>query len=179
MKNRIGRMEDLINALLTYSRAGRVRGEPADVDTHALVSEVADVLRSARPDVSIQVEGELPRLFADPVGVQQVFQNLIGNAVKYARATVRVGAHDEGDAYRFYVADDGPGIDPRFHDRIWGMFQRLHAPGEGEGTGIGLAIVRKIAEANHAQTWLESEEGAGATFWVRWPKPRGEDAYHG
>jgi PAS domain S-box-containing protein len=169
MKKRIERMEDLINALLTYSRAGRVRGEARSVTVGEIVAEVVQVMAD-QSDTPVTLDTSFPTLMADPVGVQQVFQNLISNALKYARSAVHVGVVEEEREYRFYVSDDGPGIDSRFHERIWVMFQRLHAPGEGEGTGIGLAIVKKIAEANHGRAWVESSAGAGSTFWVAWPK---------
>lgn len=171
MRNRIERMESLIDALLSYSRAGRVQGEPRVIDLTALVNDlIAMVSENEAKPVQVVLERKLPEVLGDPVGLQQVFQNLMGNAVKYAQSVVRVGVRDAENEHLFYVADDGPGIDPRFHDRVWGMFQRLHAPGEGEGTGIGLAIVKKIVDANHGRVWLESELGQGATFWVGWPK---------
>lgn len=173
MKQRIERMEDLINALLAYSRAGRVRGEARLVPVADVISELAQILGEEKTTLII-VDTGLPTLDADPVGLQQVFQNLISNALKYARSEVHVGMVEQEREYHFYVRDDGPGIDPRFHERIWVMFQRLHAPGEGEGTGIGLAIVKKIVEANHGRAWIESSGVAGSTFWVAWPKPQRE-----
>jgi light-regulated signal transduction histidine kinase (bacteriophytochrome) len=86
-------------------------------------------------------------------------------------AVVRVAARDAGDAWEFLVADNGPGIDPRYHERIWGIFQTLEARDKVENTGIGLAIVKKIVEARNGRVWVQSDEGAGATFGFAWPKP--------
>lgn len=174
LRSRVHRMEDLINALLTYSRAGRMRGEPSTIELDAAVREIVDAIDPPE-HLEITIETKLPRVYADPISMQQVFQNLISNAITYATAKIRVGHQETPAAYRFYVADDGPGIDPRYHEKVWGMFQRLHAAGEGEGTGVGLAIVRKVADANLGRAWVESSLGEGATFWVEWPKQRHED----
>lgn len=178
MKERVARMENLINALLDYSRAGRVRGEPQPVELQRLVRDVVELV--AVPDhLEVAIADGLPRIMADPIAIQQVFQNLISNAAKYATSKIEIGCRELAGDYEFYVRDDGPGIEPRYHDRIWGMFQRLHAPGEGDGTGVGLAIVKKVTDAYGGSVTVESELGAGATFRLKWPKQQGEEFLDG
>src|SRR5690606_29316584 len=109
------------------------------------------------------------------VPLQQVFLNLIANGVKYAgadrdEALVSVDWRDLDDAFEFAVQDDGPGIAPEFHERIWGIFQTLAARDKVEGTGIGLSVVKKIIEARGGRVSLESAPGGGATFRFTWPK---------
>jgi signal transduction histidine kinase len=104
-----------------------------------------------------------------------VFLNLISNAVKYTRVTrpdvrVSVGWDAARDGYVFRVSDNGPGIAPEFHERIWGIFQTLEARDKVEGTGIGLSVVKKMVESRGGRTWLESTPGAGATFFFSWPR---------
>ena len=118
------------------------------------------------------VEGAMPVLQTARVPLQQVFMNLISNALKHAgpTATVRVGARDAGACWEFSVADDGPGIAPAFHERIWGIFQTLKSRDEVEGTGIGLSVVRKTVGSLGTRAWVESSEGHGACFRFTWPK---------
>lgn len=172
LRGRVNRMESLIDAILEFSRAGRVRGKPERVDTGELVKDVLDLL-SPSPAFTIEVQEDMPTLVVDRTRLQQVFQNLIGNALKHhGRPEGRVGItwHDMGDRVRFSVADDGPGIDPRFHDRIFVIFQTLQARDKVEGTGVGLALVKKIVESYGGTIRLDSEEGKGATFHFTWPK---------
>jgi light-regulated signal transduction histidine kinase (bacteriophytochrome) len=178
LKGRVHRMEALIDGILAYSRAARVRGDPERVDTGALVAEVVDLL--APPAGAVSVAPDMPEVLAERVPLQQTFMNLIANALKHGRAAggtshvrshVRVTWREAGDdAYDFAVADDGPGIAPEYHERIWGIFQTLEARDKVEGTGIGLAVVRKIVESRGGRTWVESAAGEGATFHFTWPK---------
>jgi signal transduction histidine kinase len=111
-------------------------------------------------------------LETERVPLQQVFLNLIGNAIKYNReagARIEITATPEDDAVRFAVADNGPGIAPQYRERIWQIFQTLAPRDKVEGTGIGLSVVRKIVEARGGRTWLESEVGLGTTFFFTWP----------
>jgi signal transduction histidine kinase len=116
--------------------------------------------------------GELPEIVAERLPLQQVFMNLIGNALKYSghAPRVRVSASDAGEFVEFVVADDGPGIAPEFHDRIFGIFQTLEARDKVEGTGIGLSLVRKFVDSRRGRVWVESEVGAGAAFHFLWPR---------
>ena len=174
LQGRVRRMEALIEGILAYSRAGRALGKPERIDTAALVGEIVELL-SPPPGVRISVAKDMPVLDSDRVPLQQVFLNLIANGVKYAgadrdEALVSVDWRDLDDAFEFAVQDDGPGIAPEFHERIWGIFQTLAARDKVEGTGIGLSVVKKIIEARGGRVSLESAPGGGATFRFTWPK---------
>ncbi|HEV2734683.1 MAG TPA: ATP-binding protein, partial [Longimicrobiaceae bacterium] len=170
MRGRVHRMEGLIDGILQYSRAGRVREKPEPVEVGALLDEVLDLLA---PPESVVVEvGPMPTLVAERLPLQQVFMNLVGNAVKYTRrpdARVEVTAEQRGAFQEFAVRDNGPGIAPEYHDRIFGIFQTLAARDKVEGTGIGLSLVRKLVESRGGRVWVESAEGEGAAFRFLWP----------
>jgi len=173
LRGRVHRMEALIDGILAYSRAGRVRGEPERVDTGALAREVVELL-APPAGARVEVADGMPTVLAERVPLQQVFLNLVGNALKYAGradAVVRVGWNADAPGwYRFSVADNGPGIAPQYHERVFGIFQTLQSRDRVEGTGIGLSVVKKIVEAQGARVWVESAEGAGATFHFTWPE---------
>jgi PAS domain S-box-containing protein len=176
MRRRVHRMEGLIDGILEYSRAGRVRDRVEPVDTAALVAEVLDLLDPPE-EVRIEVEEGMPTLAAERLPLQQVFLNLLGNAVKYARVEsprIRVGWARSGRFWEFSVSDNGPGIAPEYHERIFGIFQTLQPRDQVEGTGIGLSLVRKIVESRGGRVWVESEEGRGAAFRFRIPGDLGE-----
>jgi light-regulated signal transduction histidine kinase (bacteriophytochrome) len=172
LKGRVHRMEALIDGILTYSRAGRVREKPALVDVGMLLPEIVELL-APPADTEIVIAPGMPVIETERVPLQQVFMNLIGNAIKYNRrpnARIDVGVTTEGDAYVFSVADNGPGIAPQYQERIWQIFQTLAARDKVEGTGIGLSVVRKIVESRGERAWLESEPERGSTFYFSWPK---------
>ena len=172
MRVRMHRMEGLIEGLLQYSRAGRVHQEPERVDVGELVRESVDLL-SPPETVAVLVEADMPTIRTERLLLQQVFMNLIGNAIKHAAGgdgEIAIGWKRVGPFYEFSVTDNGPGIAPEFHDRIWGIFQTLEARDRVEGTGIGLALVKKIVEAQRGRAWVESAPGAGATFRFLWRK---------
>jgi signal transduction histidine kinase len=171
LKGRVHRMEALIDGILTYSRAGRVHEEPTEVDVGALLAECIELL-DPPAETEIVVGPGMPVLRTERVPLQQVFMNLIGNAIKYNRrpgARVEVMAEAVDDGYRFSVADNGPGIEPRYRERIWQIFQTLAPRDQVEGTGIGLSVVRRIVESRGGRTWLDSEVGQGTTFHFSWP----------
>jgi light-regulated signal transduction histidine kinase (bacteriophytochrome) len=171
LKGRVHRMEALIDGILTYSRAGRVHEEPTDVDVGELLTECIELL-DPPPETNVVVGPGMPVLRTERVPLQQVFMNLIGNAIKYNRregARVDVSVQAVDGEYRFSVTDNGPGIEPRYRERIWQIFQTLAPRDQVEGTGIGLSVVRKIVESRGGRTWLESEVGQGTTFHFSWP----------
>ena len=175
MRGRMVRMESLIEGILEYSRAGRVQTKAEQVDAGRLVQEVVDLLAPS-PDARITVAGSLPVLRTERMPLQRVFLNLIGNALKHAQRQdpeVRVECHDAGEFWEFAVTDNGPGIPPEYHERIWGIFQTLEARDRVEGAGIGLALVRKLVEARGGRAWVESDPGAGASFRFLWRKQAG------
>lgn len=177
LRGRVGRMESLIDGILLYSRAGRTAATQEAVDVAVLLRETVELL-SPPAGVEVRIEPPLPRFTTDRVALQQVFMNLIGNAIKHAAprpadgqgARVVVRGRDAGALWAFSVSDNGPGIAPAYHERIWGLFQTLEARDKVEGTGIGLSIVRKAVEAHGGRAWVESTEGQGATFCFTWPK---------
>ncbi len=174
LQGRVHRMEALIDGILAYSRAGRGQVAPERVDLGALARETAE-LASPPAGTRIEIAEGMPAVVAERVPLQQVLLNLIGNAVKYTRAArpdpvVRVGWRDLGAWVELSVADNGPGIEAKYHDRIWGIFQTLEARDKVEGTGIGLAVVKKIVESRGGRAWLTSTPGEGTTFYVTIPK---------
>lgn len=172
LRGRVNRMEALIDGILQYSRAGRMRVKPETVDISALVYDVIELI--APPErVKINVMDGMPTIETERVPLQQVFINLIGNAIKHAGAdtpTIDVTWADKGAFLQFSVRDNGRGIAPQYHDRIFAIFQTLEARDKIEGTGIGLSVVKKIVEAQKGRVWVESDVGKGATFRFLWPK---------
>lgn len=168
MRVRVQRLETLIEGLLEFSRIGRVRGSTAETNVEEMVREVIDLLGPPE-GIEVEVTSSLPSLRTEHVRLRQVFHNLLGNAFKYARLQVSVGVEKEGEFYRFHVSDDGEGIPQEYQDRIWGIFQRLESREEVQGTGIGLAMVKKIVEDQGGLAWVVSKPAEGATFYFHWP----------
>ena len=169
LRSRMHRMEALIDGILQYSRAGRVHEPAEEVDVAALVDEIVDLL--SPPAATIETV-DLPVFVTERLPLQQVFQNLIGNAIKHGQpgVTVTVSAEDAGSFWRFSVADDGPGIPGEYQDRVWAIFQTLESRDKVEGTGIGLSLVKKLVEGHGGGVSLQSRPGEGATFTFTWPK---------
>lgn len=162
------RMHNLIVDLLAYSRVG-IRSQPFETtDCNAVLEDALMNLQVAIQESGAVVAREtLPTLLADPVQLTQLFQNLIGNAVKFRSETppeIRVGAKREGDGWHFSVADNGIGIDAKYFEKIFIIFQRLHSRNKYSGTGIGLAVCKKIVERHGGRIWVESQPGQGTTF---------------
>jgi PAS domain S-box-containing protein len=177
LRGRVERMEALINGILDYSRAGRMRGRPERVDVGRLITECVELL-APPAGTHVEVAPGMPVLRAERVPLQQVFLNLLGNAFKHASGAephVHVGVRATEDCWEFSVRDNGPGIAPEYQERIWGLFQTLRARDELESTGIGLSVVKKSVEARGGRAWVESAVGEGATFRFTWPqKPSDE-----
>jgi signal transduction histidine kinase len=171
LRGRVLRLENLIGGILAYSRAGRERDpKQVEIDMTALAREVWELLA---PPANATIEiGDLPKISGVRAQLQQVLLNLMSNALKYNRERelhVRVDAKRDRDRWVFSVGDDGVGIAPEFHDRIWGLFQTLERRDKIESTGIGLSVVRKIVESHRGSAWVESQLGSGATFYFSWP----------
>ncbi|HEY9876666.1 MAG TPA: PAS domain S-box protein [Candidatus Obscuribacterales bacterium] len=172
LRGRVHRMEGLINGILQYSRAGRVQNKTETLNVSTLLSEVIELLAPS-PTVSIVVDPGMPTLETERVQLEQIFMNLINNAIKHTQrpdAYIRLGVKEVGRYYEFSVTDNGPGIAPEYHQRIWGIFQTLESRDKVEGTGIGLSVVKKIVESRGGRVWIDSELGSGATFGFSWPK---------
>jgi light-regulated signal transduction histidine kinase (bacteriophytochrome) len=163
------RMQQLIQDLLMYSRLGASPGLFRDASSESALGKALDNLRAAIGESGAVVTHDpLPMVHADEAQIVQLFQNLIGNAIKYHSAgapEIHVSASRDGPRYwRFSVTDNGIGIKPEYFERIFGMFQRLHRREEFAGTGIGLAICKKIVERHGGRISVQSEPGLGSTF---------------
>ncbi|MBF9238239.1 CHASE3 domain-containing protein [Hymenobacter sp. BT683] len=173
MRQRVHRMEKLITGILDLARVGRTTQADETVFVRTLLREVIDSLNPP-PGFQIELPFFLPTLTTNAVQLQQVFTNLISNALKYhdhpETGTVKIACDDAGEFYLFSVADDGPGIDPEYHDRIFVIFQTLTERDTLESTGVGLAIVKKIVERQGGRIGVKSAEGQGAKFSFTWPK---------
>lgn len=172
LRGRIHRMEALINGILQYSRAGRVKSENVTIDTHHFLKEIVTNL-SPPAHFNIVIESSLPVIEAEKIALDQVFSNFISNAIKYnnnPEPFIKVTGQDLGNEYKFGVWDNGPGIAPEFHEKVFMIFQTLQAKDTVESTGVGLAIVKKIVEEKGGKVWLESEPGKGTAFFFTLPK---------
>ncbi|MEB3310061.1 MAG: ATP-binding protein [Snowella sp.] len=172
LRQRVYRMESLINSLLEYSRADRTQVDVERVAVEQLLSEVIDSI-SPPPGFTILVHPPMPTLTAKRVLLSQVFANLIGNAIKHHDQTIgkiEVLAVKHTDCYQFTVKDDGPGISGEYHEKIFGIFQTLKTHNSQENTGIGLSIVKKIIDTEGGNVWVESALGEGTAFHFTWPR---------
>jgi len=163
------RMESLIDGLLAFSRVGIRGGKFATVDTAQALDTALQNLAATIQDTGAEISHEpLPSVHGDAVQLSSLFQNLIGNALKFRKGEpprVHVGVERTGTCWQFSVRDNGIGIAPQYSARIFGVFQRLHTRTEYPGTGIGLAICKKIVERHGGRIWVESEPGRGSTFY--------------
>jgi PAS domain S-box-containing protein len=180
LQGRVQRMNALIEGILTYSRAGRKQATPEQVDSGTLIREVVDLLNPPE-QLLIQLPERTPTLKAERVPLQQVFMNLIGNAIKFTCAArsdpaIKIEWRQVDDGIEFAITDNGPGIEPQFHEKVWEMFQTLQRRDEVEGTGIGLSVVKKIVERRGGKVWFESVPEEGTTFRFVWPETYLEDA---
>ena len=167
------RMQKLINDLLAYSRVS-TRGKPFELtDCEAIVDEAVSNLQMAIGESdAVITRHHLPTVMADPTQLVQLFQNLIGNAIKFRKGhapEIHIGAEQSDGMWSFSVRDNGIGIDPQYADRIFLVFQRLHSNADYRGTGIGLAICKKIVERHGGRIWVEPNESEGSTFYFTIP----------
>ncbi|MBL0095440.1 MAG: hypothetical protein IPP46_02305 [Bacteroidetes bacterium] len=172
IKGRVVRMEGLINGILDYTKAAKKGGELLSFAAEEVVKDAIELIGAPEKAI-INVREGMPVMKAERVKLQQVFLNLIHNAVKYndkEDIQVDIGFEDQGKDWKFFVKDNGPGIEARYHEKIFVIFQTLNARDEVESRGVGLAIVKKIIEEEGGKIWVESEKGAGATFIFTWPK---------
>jgi signal transduction histidine kinase len=179
MTSGVTRMQVLINDLLSYSRVGTRGKEFAPTDMGEVLDEALQNLQGAIEESGAKVTHDpLPVVEADAMQMRQLFQNLVGNAIKFRGERppgVHVSAEKQEDAWLFGVRDTGIGIEPKYNERIFEIFQRLHGRTEYEGTGIGLALCRRIVERHGGRIWVESEPGAGTTFYFTIPIGRGDE----
>jgi PAS domain S-box-containing protein len=169
----VNRMQRLIQDLLTYSRVGTQGHVLKPIDSRAALERALGNLQASIDETGARViQGGLPAVLADETQLTQLFQNLVSNALKFrgpSDCRVLVEAEREGDQWRFTVEDNGIGIEPQYFERIFVIFQRLHSPEDYPGTGIGLAICKKIVERHGGRIGLDSQPGQGTTFWFTLP----------
>jgi signal transduction histidine kinase len=171
LKSRISRMESLLDGLLEYARAGQERNRAEAVDLNVLVAELVDLL--SPPDgVQVVVQPNLPTLTTFRAPLSQILLNLLANAIKHRgkqAVTIRVSCAAAAGGHRLTVEDDGPGIDPRLHTKIFTLFETVQPRDEVEGAGIGLAVVKKVLELHGGDISVDSAAGRGARFTFLWP----------
>lgn len=172
LKSRVKRMENLINGILEYSRIGRIKTTIEKIDFENMINEVIDSIDPPK-SFKFEIQSGLPVFFAEKIRLEQVFSNLISNAIKH---------HDKGEGkieisyeilngfFQFTVKDDGPGIPEEYHSKIFEIFNTLKARDKFESTGIGLTIVKKIIENQGGKIFVKSKEGEGSQFIFTWPK---------
>lgn len=169
---RVRRMDALIDGVLRYSRIGRIHEKVVAVDLNELLHEVIDSLAPSA-HIAVTVTPGLPVIRAEKTAIQQVLQNLIANAIRYLdkpQGRIEIDCVDRDNNWLFSVTDNGPGIEARHFNRIFQLFQTLNPRDRVESTGVGLAIVKKIAEQCDGQVWVESIPGQGSTFFFVLPK---------
>lgn len=172
MKSRIRRMHRLIEDILEYSRLGRIEATKIRTDLRTIVDNVVESIAPPVP-IKVVVEGNFPTVPCDPVRMHQVFQNLIGNAIKHMErpeGEIHIGCMPDDGSWRCHVRDNGVGIDQKHFERIFKIFQTLKPKDETESTGIGLSIVRRIVEGHGGRVWVESRIGEGSTFYFTIPE---------
>ena len=166
-------MKTLISDLLAYSRVGTRGKEIALTDCEEVLGRVLGNLQVSIEESHAQVTHDsMPSLMADDAQLESLFQNLIGNAIKFhgkKPPMIHVGVEQKGKEWIFSVSDNGIGIDPQYFERIFIIFQRLHNRQEYPGTGIGLAISKRIVERHGGRIWIESQPGKGSTFFFTLP----------
>jgi signal transduction histidine kinase len=162
-------MENLINGLLDYARISD-KTQASQVDLNELVKEIVDSIVPRHFKIEI---GKLPKLYTEALKLEQVFTNLISNAVKYtqhASAKITISSDEFAEFYRFSIKDNGLGIDPEYHKKIFEIFQTLREKNEIESTGVGLAIVKKIIDEQRGTIMVNSVPGEGSEFVFTWQK---------
>jgi signal transduction histidine kinase len=190
--NSANRLDALIQDVLNYSKLIRAELNMESVDAHAFIQGIVESYPNLQPPVAdIKLEGRLPSVMVNPAAFTQVISNLLGNAVKFVapgtkpqvrvwaealplpdqKANNRPSEETSGRRVRLWIEDNGIGIPPEAHDRIFLMFQRIHPPGRYEGTGIGLTIVRKAVQRMGGEVGVMSEMGKGSKFWIELNQP--------
>ncbi len=173
---RAERMYEQIDGILRYSEIGRVPEKKETVDLNKLINEIISTM--ALPEnIEISIGNELPTLMCDKTRMKQVFQNLLDNAMKYIdkpKGQIRVDCNEEENCWKFSISDNGQGIEEKYFEKIFQIFQMLTSRDEVEATGIGLSIVKKIVELYGGRIWVESESGRGSTFFFTLPKQESE-----
>lgn len=169
ISNATDKMDGLLSELLELSRIGRIVNSPEEVDTVQLIRDAIESVdaRVRSQNVTINFDTNLPTIYGDPIRLREVFENLIDNAIKYMgdqnEPVIEIGVRNQTDEPHFYVKDNGMGIEMKYREKIFGLFEKLDP--SMEGTGIGLALIKRIIETHGGEIWVESEGlGKGSTF---------------
>lgn len=175
-----GQMGQLIDDLLAFSRLGRQPLNRQQVELREVIERAFKELHEDLQDRQVDINvGELPPCYCDTALITQLVINLLSNAIKFTRhrevARIEIGAYVQEDEQVYYVRDNGAGFDMRHADKLFGVFQRLHLPEEYEGTGVGLALVQRIALRHGGRVWADGEPDQGATFYVALPRMKGKE----
>ena len=178
IRNEAGRMSQLIDDLLAFSRLGRTTVQPTHIDMEQLVQSVFSELTTAESRQRLDFRrGDLPPAIGDPTLIRQVWVNLLANALKFSakrdRAVIEAGSRQEAGETVYYVRDNGAGFDMCYAGKLFDVFQRLHSQDEFEGTGVGLAIVQRVIHRHGGRVWAEAEMDRGAIFYFTLPPPAG------
>lgn len=172
LRSRVSRMEGLINGILEYSRVGKIKENECELDLQDVLEDVKDSV-VPMDNFKVQIDPDLPAVHMDRTRVHQIFQNIISNSVKYMDkdlGQIIIGCEREDGFYKFSVADNGPGIEKQYFDKIFQIFQTLTPRDEYESTGVGLAIVKKSVELYGGKVWLDSVVDKGTTFYFTIPE---------
>ena len=177
VRENTAKMGHLIDDILLLSRASRQEMLLNEIDMAALARSVYDEFQTDVTDRDVEFTvGDIPNAYGDRAMLGQVFQNLIGNAIKFTRnknpAIIEVGGEKEGKEIVYYVKDNGAGFDMKYINKLFGLFQRLHSPEEFEGTGVGLSIVQRVIRRHGGSVWGEGAVGEGATIYFTLPKDK-------
>ncbi len=175
--SRVDRMHNLIDGILQYSRVGRAEENVSEVDTGLVVADIIDTI-SPPENIRITVESKLPVIVCEKTRMIQLFQNLISNAVKYMdkeEGIIKISCVEEDDFWKFSIEDNGPGIDEKYYEKIFQMFQTLSPKDKFESTGVGLTVVKKIVELCGGKVWIQSQVGKGSTFLFTIPRQKVTD----
>lgn len=166
LKNRIVRMDNLINGILNYARVGQEIEKKAEINTVNLIDVVIEML-SPPENIQINIQKDLPKIIGEPTRIQQLFQNIISNSIKFIdkpNGKISIQCHDREKHWEFSIQDNGPGIEVKHHEKVFMIFKTLKSRDKMENTGIGLTIVKKIVEMHNGKVWINSIPGEGTTF---------------
>lgn len=177
VRENTAKMGHLIDDILLLSRASRQEMVLNEIDMAALARSVYNEFQTDLTDRDVEfIVGDIPNAYGDRAMLGQVFQNLIGNAIKFTRnknpAVIEVGGEKEGKDIVYYVKDNGAGFDMKYINKLFGLFQRLHSPEEFEGTGVGLSIVQRVIRRHGGKVWGEGAVGQGASIYFTLPKDK-------
>jgi PAS domain S-box-containing protein len=176
---RVKRIDKLIDGMLQYSRIKRDRKNEQNINLASLLAEIVSEIKPPQ-NIKIDIQDHLPEVVCEKTHIKQVFRNLLTNAVTYMdkpQGLITVACADEGEFWRFSVCDNGPGIEQKYFDRIFRIFQMLAPRDDLESAGIGLTAAKKIVELYIGGIWVESTPGQGSTFFFTWPKQRKDVQY--